>query len=86
VFFPIEVRFVKGDDIWLSPFYQRDTCSIAVHRYFEEDFQPYFRTIEPILRKYQGSIPWRGRIFASCIPAGTISRKCAGHSIPRGGS
>ncbi|NCF20384.1 MAG: FAD-binding protein [Haliea sp.] len=58
VFFPIEVRFVKGDDIWLSPFYQRDTCSIAVHRYFEEDFQPYFRTIEPILRKYQGRPHW----------------------------
>lgn len=58
VFFPIEVRFVKGDDIWLSPFYQRDSCSIAVHRYFEEDFQPYFKTIEPIFRKYQGRPHW----------------------------
>ncbi len=58
VFFPIEVRYVKGDDIWLSPFYQRDTCSIAVHRYFDEDFQPYFKTIEPIFRKYQGRPHW----------------------------
>jgi len=58
VFFPIEVRFIKGDDIWLSPFYGRDTCSIAVHRYFEEDFTPYFKTIEPILRKYQGRPHW----------------------------
>jgi FAD-linked oxidoreductase len=58
VFFPIEVRFVKADDIWLSPFYQRDTMSIAVHRYFEEDFQPYFKTIEPIFRKYQGRPHW----------------------------
>ncbi|MFT4518127.1 MAG: FAD-linked oxidoreductase [Halioglobus sp.] len=58
VFFPIEVRFIKGDDIWLSPFYQRDTCSIAVHRYFEEDFAPYFKTIEPIFRKYQGRPHW----------------------------
>jgi FAD-linked oxidoreductase len=58
VFFPIEVRFVKADDIWLSPFYQRDTLSIAVHRYFEEDFQPYFRTIEPIFRKYHGRPHW----------------------------
>lgn len=58
VFFPIEVRFVKGDDIWLSPFYGRDTCSIAVHRYFEEDFAPYFKTIEPIFRKYQGRPHW----------------------------
>jgi FAD-linked oxidoreductase len=58
VFFPIEVRYVKGDDIWLSPFYQRDTCSIAIHRYFEEDYRPYFATIEPILRKYQGRPHW----------------------------
>ncbi|MEH6590637.1 MAG: D-arabinono-1,4-lactone oxidase [Halioglobus sp.] len=58
VFFPIEVRYVKGDDIWLSPFYQRDTMSIAVHRIFDEDFGPYFKTIEPIFRKYQGRPHW----------------------------
>jgi FAD-linked oxidoreductase len=58
VFFPIEVRFIKGDDIWLSPFHQRDTCSIAVHRYFEEDYKPYFTTIEPIFRKYEGRPHW----------------------------
>jgi len=58
VFFPIEFRYVKGDDIWLSPFHGRDTCSIAVHRYFDEDFTPYFRTIEPIFRKYHGRPHW----------------------------
>ena len=58
VFFPIEFRYVKGDDIWLSPFYQQDSCSIAVHRYFEEDFEPYFRTIEPILRSNGGRPHW----------------------------
>jgi len=58
VFFPIEVRYVKADDIWLSPFYQRDCCSIAVHRFFEEDYRPYFKTIEPIFRKYHGRPHW----------------------------
>ena len=58
VFFPIEVRYIKSDDIWLSPFYQRETCSIAVHRFFEEDFKPYFKTIEPIFRKYGGRPHW----------------------------
>ena len=58
VFFPIEVRYVKGDDIWLSPFYRRDSMSIAVHRYFEEDYQPYFRTLEPIFRKHGGRPHW----------------------------
>lgn len=27
--FPIEVRFVKGDDIWLSPAYGEDKCYIG---------------------------------------------------------
>ncbi|MEH6516198.1 MAG: D-arabinono-1,4-lactone oxidase [Halioglobus sp.] len=58
VFFPIEVRFVKGDDIWLSPFYQRDSCSIAVHRVFDEDFAPFFKTLEPILRGHGGRPHW----------------------------
>ena len=58
VFFPIEFRYVKADDIWLSPFNGRDTCSIAVHRYFEEDYKPYFKNIEPIFRKYNGRPHW----------------------------
>jgi FAD-linked oxidoreductase len=58
VFFPIEVRYIKGDDIWLSPFYSRDCVSIAVHRYFEEDYTDYFRAIEPIFRKYKGRPHW----------------------------
>jgi len=58
VFFPIEVRFIKGDDIWLSPFQGRDSMSIAVHRYYAEDYQAYFDSIEPILRKYGGRPHW----------------------------
>jgi len=58
VFFPIECRFIKADDIWLSPFYQRDTISIAVHRYFSEDHEPLYKAIEPILQKYQGRPHW----------------------------
>lgn len=57
-FFPFEVRFVKGDDIWLSPFYQRDCVSIAVHRFHEEDYQPMFTALEPIFRKYGGRPHW----------------------------
>lgn len=58
VFFPIEVRWIQGDDIWLSPFHGRDTMSIAVHRYFDEDYGPYFKAIEPIFRKYNGRPHW----------------------------
>ena len=58
VFFPIECRYIKGDEAWLSPFYQRDAISIAVHRYFEEDYLPFFKAIEPIFQKYQGRPHW----------------------------
>ena len=58
VFFPFEFRFVKSDDIWMSPFYGRETCSIAVHRYFEEDYQPLFKAIERIFKKYHGRPHW----------------------------
>jgi len=58
VFFPIECRFVKADDCWLSPFYQRDSISIAVHRYFEEDHSALFAAIEPIFQKYNGRPHW----------------------------
>lgn len=58
VFFPFEVRYVKGDDIWLSPFYRQDSISIAVHRFYEEDHNPLFRAVEPIFRKYHGRPHW----------------------------
>ncbi|MCV6624193.1 MAG: FAD-binding protein [Cellvibrionaceae bacterium] len=58
VFFPFEVRVVKSDDIWLSPFNGRESCSIAVHRFFQEDFKPLYAAVEPILRKYGGRPHW----------------------------
>ncbi|WP_226646383.1 D-arabinono-1,4-lactone oxidase [Microbulbifer variabilis] len=75
VFFPIEVRFVKGDDIWLSPFYQQDSVSIAVHRYFEEDYQPLFKVLEPIMRKHGGRPHW-GKL-------NTLHRQDFAKSYPR---
>ena len=58
VFFPFEVRFIKSDDIWLSPFNGRETCSIAVHRYHKEEYQGMFAAIEPIMQKYHGRPHW----------------------------
>jgi FAD-linked oxidoreductase len=58
VFFPFEVRYIKQDDIWLSPFNSRETASIAVHRYHQEDYKTMFAAIEPILQKYNGRPHW----------------------------
>jgi FAD-linked oxidoreductase len=58
VFFPMEFRFVKGDDAWLSPFYQRDSCSIAVHAAHGENYDYLLADIGPIFRKYGGRPHW----------------------------
>lgn len=58
VFFPIEYRYVKGDDIWLSPFYQQDSASISIHQYHKQDCQQIFKIVEPIFQKYKGRPHW----------------------------
>lgn len=59
IFFPIEVRVVRGDDAWLSPFGGHETSgSIAVHHYYLEDPLPYFGSIEPLHRAAGGRPHW----------------------------
>lgn len=58
VIFPIEYRYVKADDIWLSPFYQRDTCAISCHNFHDRDYKAYFAALEPIFLKYKGRPHW----------------------------
>lgn len=57
-FFPVEFRFVKGDDIWLSPFYQQDSISISVHQYHKQAPNQLFDEIEPIFQHYRGRPHW----------------------------
>jgi FAD/FMN-containing dehydrogenase len=56
--FPIEFRFVKADDVWLSPFYKRDAATISVHQYRQQDFRPLFDAVEPVFWKYGGRPHW----------------------------
>jgi FAD-linked oxidoreductase len=58
VHFPIECRFVRGDDIWLSPAYGRDSAYIAVHMYKGMPYERYFRAVEAIYQPYQGRPHW----------------------------
>ncbi len=58
VFFPLEFRFVKADDAWLSPFYQRDSCSIAVHAAHGEAYDYLMSEIGPVFRKHGGRPHW----------------------------
>lgn len=56
--FPIEIRFVKGDSLWLSPASGRDSVYFAIHTYITEDYRPYFLSMETIFKKYQGRPHW----------------------------
>lgn len=58
VYFPIEVRFVKDDEAWLSPFYRRPSASIAVHMGHTQDHAFFFSEIEPIFRRFEGRPHW----------------------------
>jgi FAD-linked oxidoreductase len=58
VYFPVECRFVKGDDIWLSPSYGRDSAYLAFHVDNRTPHNPYFKDIENILMEYGGRPHW----------------------------
>lgn len=58
VFFPIEARIIAADDAWLSPFYQRESGSIAVHAWYKERHDWMFELIEPVLREAGGRPHW----------------------------
>ncbi|MGB3126161.1 MAG: D-arabinono-1,4-lactone oxidase [Pseudomonas sp.] len=56
--FPIEYRYVKADDIPLSMFEGRDSCSISVHQHYAMDHHNFFAAVEPIFWKYAGRPHW----------------------------
>lgn len=59
VYFLIEIRVVKGDNAWLSPFYQHETSgSIAVHHGYEEYPLDYFADVEPLYQEVGGRPHW----------------------------
>lgn len=63
VVFPLEYRYVKGDDIWLSMDQGGDRAAISVHRTASEDYRPLFDAVEPIFWKYGGRPHW-GKIHS----------------------
>jgi L-gulonolactone oxidase len=58
VSFPIEVRFVAGDDIPLSMASGRDSCFVAVHMSRGVPFEQYFRGVEAIMTGLGGRPHW----------------------------
>jgi FAD-linked oxidoreductase len=56
--FPIEVRVAQADENWLSTAQGRDAGYIAVHRYFRDDPEEYFRAVEDVMKHHDGRPHW----------------------------
>ncbi|KAG1174940.1 hypothetical protein G6F70_004456 [Rhizopus microsporus] len=62
VHFPVEIRFVDEDDVWLSPANGRKTCYIGVIMYRPYGkpvpYKKYWKGYEDIMREYNGRPHW----------------------------
>lgn len=58
IYFPIEVRCVGADDLSLSPFYKRPSCSIAVHNEAGHPMDRLIAAVEPIFARFDGRPHW----------------------------
>jgi FAD/FMN-containing dehydrogenase len=60
--FPLEIRFVRGDDSWLSPAYGADTCQIGAYTTNGPDCASYFDAFWQVMRP-MGARPHWGKEF-----------------------
>ncbi len=56
--FPLEFRWVRGDDLWLSPNHGRDSVHISVHQYCGMPFEAYFDAVQAICLNHGGRPHW----------------------------
>ncbi|XP_054239349.1 bifunctional epoxide hydrolase 2 [Indicator indicator] len=60
--YPVEVRFARGDEIWMSPCFQRDSCymNIIMYRPYGKNVPHlnYWLTYEGIMKKHGGRPHW----------------------------
>jgi FAD-linked oxidoreductase len=58
VHMPLEVRFARRDDLWLSPNYQRDSAFIAARQYRGMPHDDYFAALTDIFDRNEGRPSW----------------------------
>ncbi len=63
--FPVEFRYVEGDEIPLSPAHGRDTVFIAVHKYHKKPYRETFEACQEVFREYGGRPHWGKMHFLS---------------------
>ncbi|MBH38275.1 hypothetical protein CL658_04510, partial [bacterium] len=67
--FPVEVRFVKQDNFWLSPAYHQDMCYIGTKAHLlpglSPNYKPYFQAVSQLIETYQGRFHWGKQNYSS---------------------
>lgn len=58
VTFPFEIRFVRGDDAWMSPAYGRDTCQLGAYAADSPDLARFFSAFEDLAVSRLGRPHW----------------------------
>jgi len=58
IFFPLEIRHARADDVPLSTAYGRDTVYFAFHTTLRSDHRPYFAAMEEVVRAHDGRPHW----------------------------
>ena len=61
--FPLEIRFIGADDVWLSTAYQQENAYIAMHQYHRMDDYGAFAAFEAIVAEHAGRPHW-GKLHA----------------------
>jgi FAD/FMN-containing dehydrogenase len=56
--YPMEVRWVRQDDAYLSPFYKRDTTVISVSGAPGTNYWPYLRDVDAALQPFDARAHW----------------------------
>lgn len=69
--FPLEFRWVRGDDLWLSANHGRDSVHISVHQFRGMPFEGYFDAVQAICLNHGGRPHW-GKVHS--LKAGQLSR------------
>jgi L-gulono-1,4-lactone dehydrogenase len=70
--FPVEIRFVPGDQVPLSAAHDRDSVYLAFHTNTQTDHRDYFAGVEEVLRRFDGRPHWgklHTRAAADLAPA-----------------
>lgn len=55
---PVEVRFVRGDDAWLSPHHRRDSVCISLPAYRDVPHRDYYAAVTELFDRVDGRPHW----------------------------